>query len=73
MKASFDGARRNLATAYNCVAAQVRDDIVLSQEDLVEPMNDLAAAIGGLLCMYDPNEETDSTDLSDDIQLILFE
>ena len=70
MKASFDGARINLAKTYNRIADQVNFGVPLSNNDLKEDMNDLMSAIGGLLCMYDSNDENDCNDLSDKIKLI---
>ena len=68
MKASFDGARRNLAHAYNDVARTIKDEPVLTEEDLRSAMNSLQAAVGGLLCMYDPDVEGDANEI--DINLI---
>jgi len=70
MKASFDGARVNLAKNYNTIAEQLNFGIPLSHKDLQKEMNDLQCSIGALLCMYDPNQETDCKDLSDEITLI---
>jgi len=70
MKVSFDGARRNLANSYNRIADQLNFGIPLSNNDLKEDMDNLMSAIGGMLCMYDPNNETDCKDLSDEISLI---
>lgn len=65
MKASFDGARKNLAHAYNNVAQQLKEGTQNSSEDaLKRSMNDLQSAVGGLLCMYDPSCEDDCNDLS---------
>lgn len=68
MKASFDGARINLANAYNKIAGKVNDDIVLAKEDLADDMNNLRAAIGGLLCMHDPKQDDDCNEI--DIELV---
>jgi hypothetical protein len=70
MKASFDGARRNLAISYNKLAEKINYGIALNNNDVKEEMDDLMSAIGGIVCMYDPNEETDCHDLSDEISLL---
>ena len=60
MKASFDGARRNLARAFNEVAST---DLSAEQ---IRPMSELRQAVGALLCMYDKNmQPEDGNDLSD--------
>ena len=62
MKASFDGARINLAYAFDRVARTG-----LTQEQLV-PMRELREAVGALLCMYDDTREN-CNNLSDRIRL----
>ena len=69
MKASFNGARINLARAYNEVANKLMFEPVIDKEDLVSEMNNLQSAIGGLLCMYE-NGNDDARDLSEDVKLI---
>jgi len=63
MKASFDGARRNLAHDFNKLAKTK-----LSKEQL-EVMMELRQDIGCLLCMYDDNCKDDMNDLSEKIKL----
>ena len=70
MNASFDGARRNLANAYNDLARKVNGDLVISSEDIIDDMHNLQACIGGLLCMYVPEDKDDCNDLSEDVKLI---
>lgn len=72
MKASFDGARKNLAQAYNKIAEQLNFGIPLSNIDLMKDMNDLQSAVGALLCMYDDQQSDDCHDLSN-IDLITVE
>lgn len=69
MKASFNGARINLARAYNSVANKLMFEPVIDKDDLVSEMNDLQSAIGCLLCMYE-NGNNDAKDLSEDVKLI---
>ena len=57
MKASFDGARINLAAAFDKLAA---GNIYKEQ---IKPMRELRAAVGALLCMYD-DTRPDCNDLS---------
>ena len=59
----------NLAYAYNQIAERLNDGIPLSNKDLKEDMDNLKSAIGGLLCIYDPNDENDCNDLSDKVML----
>lgn len=60
MRVSFNGARRNIAMAFNDV---VRDP---SPDNL----NDLRNVIVGFLCMYDDNVKGDFDNLIDDIKLV---
>lgn len=63
MKASFDGARKSLAAAFNALA-----DTKLSSEQL-EKMYSLRQSIIGLLCMYDDECPDDCHDLIDTVKL----
>jgi len=63
MKASFDGARRNLANAFNGIAKTELD------EEQKEGMHDMRNAIVGLLCMYDENSDGDCNCLIDEVRL----
>ena len=65
MKASFNGARRNLASAYNRLALTSLDE---GQRDV---MLDLHNAVVALLCMYDPDDANDCDDLSETVELAL--
>lgn len=51
MKASFDGARRNLAHSFNTLA---RTKITSEQR---EHLRKLRTDIAGLLCMYDKSAQ----------------
>jgi hypothetical protein len=69
MKASFDGARRNLSDAYNRVARSLSDGLQnTTEEALRKRMNDLRSAVVGLNCMYDPEQKDDCNEI--DIELI---
>ena len=63
MRASFDGARRQLAAAFNRL-----NRTELSREQEVE-MARLRDCIGGLLCMYDDGCPDDCNDLSGSVKL----
>jgi hypothetical protein len=64
MKASFDGARKRLATAYNSLASHLYDGPEnIDQETLTDQMEDLRSCIGGLLCMYDPTDTEDCNEI----------
>ena len=63
MKASFDGARTNLARTFN---ALVKSGIRQDQCDIVER---LRCDIAGLLCMYDDGNPDDCHCLIDDVPL----
>lgn len=65
MKISFDGARRNLANAYNGLAERYEFCNFDCEEDkrvFVCKINELQSAVGGLLCMYDPECKDDCND-----------
>ena len=50
MKVSFNGARINLARAYNEFYASVENDLQQHQKD---KLLELRSNIGGFLCMYE--------------------
>lgn len=62
MRASFNGARRNLAAAYNELYRR-------HPEIETDEWCDLHNAIVGLLCMYDPNVDGDLDDLIEVVRL----
>lgn len=66
MKANFDGARWNLARAYNDLM-EVMPDVNMSQK---KAANNLRAAVGALLCIHDPDNPNDCSDLSHRIGLL---
>lgn len=67
MKASFNGARRNLATAFSRL---VRNLIPTTRSQrTLDRLDELRSAIGALLAMYDPNVDGDADDLSETIRL----
>jgi hypothetical protein len=75
MKASFDGARINLARSFNEVVRVVEgnDDGGLNpgaMRELREALWDLRANVGGMLCLYDPDCEDDINMLADKITLL---
>jgi hypothetical protein len=56
MKASFNGARKNLVTDFNLlVCTKTRLD-----DEQKQILNDLRNTIVGLLCMYDENDPESS-------------
>ena len=67
MKASFDGARLNLANAFNRL---VEADSKFSREAALEEMNNVRSAIVGLLCMYDDTEPDDARCLVEEVTLL---
>ena len=66
MKASFDGARKQLSHAFNAVA-DVIDIIAIpdseEKKQLQRRMNDLRSNVGGLNCMYDPDQNNDCNEI----------
>ena len=66
MKASFDEARRHLSNSFNDVADAIENITIDNDEErkfLYRRMNDLRAHIGGLNCMYDPNQSNDCNEI----------
>jgi len=63
MRASFDGARKNLAMSFNRLAKTN-----IGENQRLE-MQDLRNSIVALLCMYDPENPKDCNDLIDTVRL----
>lgn len=74
MKASFDGARKNLARAYNEMyhnSTLITDEYGRKKRGVdEEEVMWLRSMIGNLLCMHDPNVEDDCTMLADSVTLL---
>lgn len=64
MKVSIDGARRNLAGAFNKLVRTQRRG-----ECTKEAMGDLGTIVGLLLCVYDDSVKDDFSDLSEVVRL----
>lgn len=63
MKASFNGARKNLARSFNRMAETNLD------EHQREEMIHLRQSVAALLCMYDPDNSKDCDELIDSVYL----
>ena len=70
MKASFDGARLNLASAYNSLVRSL-EGVDMIEYRRGDKLDAVCAAIGGLLCMYDDSDPDDCNDLSERIPPLL--
>lgn len=65
MKLSFDGIRKNLAGAYNDLAAT---ELSYEQREIMRWMYQI---VGGLLSSYDPRDQPgDCNMLADEVELI---
>ena len=65
MKLSFDGIRKNLASAFNDMAAT---ELSFEQREI---MRDMRRFVGGLLCAYDPRDQPDDCNmLADEVELL---
>ena len=65
MRLSFDGIRKNLAGAFNDLAATELSD------DQREIMRWMRQIVGGLLASYDPRDQPDDCNmLADEIELL---
>ena len=69
MRISFNGARKNLANAYNRLARSYTDS-PCDTIDGDEAMRDLRNSIVGFLCMYDDNDPDDCDCLIDEVELL---
>jgi len=75
MNVSFDGARRNLANAFNRLAHDAKYPETFEGGDSshvlveIEQLNQLGMMIGVLLCMFDDSDPQDCNDLSQEITL----
>lgn len=66
MKASFDGARKNLARAFNeYVESESKDP----REEALRSLRDIRNSIVALLCMYDESDPDDGRCLINEVQL----
>ncbi len=79
MNVSFDGLRKNMATAHEelfNVLEEASSQNSWRLEESIEKaklkMDELTRFIGGLMCCYDPNEKDDFNDLSDEVKLKFF-
>jgi len=68
MKASFNGARRNLANDFNSTVKSMKGSEVNPMTK--RHLGDLRSDIVGLLCMYDDETEGDIDLMIDEVPLV---